>query len=70
MPGATKTEIIKLDPGNENTKFTRIKELEKAGIIKIDDVKRQHNAMKLYLTDKGQVLANHLEKMINAYNEE
>ena len=70
MPGATKTEIIKLDPGNDNTKFTRIKELEEAGIIRIDDVKRQHNAMKLYLTNKGQVLANHLEKMIDAYNEQ
>ena len=70
MPGSTKSEIIKLDPRNERTKFLRIKELIDAGIIKVDDVQRQHNAMKLYLTEKGQVMANYLEKMINAYNEE
>ncbi len=70
MPGSTKTEIISMDPGNERTKFMRIKELIEAGIIKVDDVKRQHNAMKLYLTDKGQVIANHLEKIVKAYSEE
>ena len=62
-PGSTKTEILRLDEGNERTKFLRINELIEEGIIIIGEESRQHNAMRLYLTPKGQEIANHLEKI-------
>lgn len=67
MPGSTKSDIIKMEEGNERTKFLRIGELIDAGIIMVDDTKRQHNAIKLYLTPLGQEVANHLEKAVEAF---
>jgi len=62
-PGSMKTEIIKLKEGNERTKFERINDMIEEGIIVIGDEYRQHNAMRLYLTPKGQEIAGHLEKI-------
>lgn len=62
-PGSTKTEILRLDKGNERTKFLRINDLIMEGIIVVDDERRKSNAMRLYLTPKGQEIANHLEKI-------
>ena len=67
MPGSTKSDIIKKDEGNERTKFLRISELIDEGIIMVDDTKRQHNAIKLYLTPLGQEVANHLEKAVEVF---
>lgn len=69
MPGATKSEVIKKDEGNERTKFLRINELIEAGIIMVDDTKRQHNSIKLYLTPKGQEVAKYLEKAVEAFEQ-
>lgn len=69
MPGSTKSDIIKKDEGNERTKFLRISELIDEGIIMVDDTKRQHNSIKLYLTPKGQEVAKHLEKAVEAFGQ-
>ena len=68
MPGATKSDVIKREEGNERTKFLRITELIEAGLITVDDAKRKHNTIKLYLTPKGQEVANHLERAVEAFN--
>lgn len=68
MPGATKSDVIKREEGNERTKFLRISELIEAGLITVDDAKRKHNTIKLYLTPKGQEVANHLERAVEAFN--
>ena len=62
-PGSTKTEILRLDAGNERTKFLRINELIEEEMIVIGEENKQHNAMRLYLTPKGQEIANHLERI-------
>ncbi len=62
-PGSTKTEILRLDPGNERTKFLRINDLIEAGIVMVSEERKQHNAMRLYLTPKGQEVANYLDKI-------
>ncbi|MCL2032936.1 MAG: hypothetical protein FWG96_06705 [Methanomassiliicoccaceae archaeon] len=55
-PGSKKTEITKLEGGNERTKFLRINDV-------IGEENKQHNAMRLYLTPRGQEVASHLEKI-------
>ncbi len=40
------------------------------GIIMTDGVKREYNVMKLYLTPKGQEIANHLQKIADLDNEQ
>jgi len=62
-PGSTKTEILRLDKGNEKTKFFRINELIAEGIIVVNDERKKYNEMRLYLTPKGQEIAIHLEKI-------
>ena len=47
----------------------RISELIDEGIIMVDDTKRQHNSIKLYLTPKGQEVAKHLEKAVEAFGQ-
>jgi DNA-binding MarR family transcriptional regulator len=68
-PGITKIELMRLEPGNEHTKFMRTQELEKEGLIKYvtedDDRKQkgQWNCIHMYLTDKGQKVAAYLDKI-------
>lgn len=62
-PGMTKTEVLRLDNGNERTKFLRINELIEEGIISVKNEREQHNAMRLYLTPKGQEISVSIEKI-------
>ena len=45
------------------TKYIRIHELHRAGIIKFDTEPRKHNTTLMYLTDEGQVIASLLMKI-------
>ncbi len=69
MQGSIKSDIIKKDEGNERTKFLRINELIDEGIITVDDTKRRHNSIKLYLTHKGQKVAKHFKKAVEAFRQ-
>ncbi len=67
--GIDKSDIIKKDEGNERTKLLRINELTDEGMIMVDDIKRQQNSIKLYSTSKGQEVAKHLEKVVEAFRQ-
>ena len=69
-PGATKTDILNLTPDNERSKFLRIGDLVKYGLVQMDNRARQHNSIKLYLTPLGQVIYGHIGKIIEAYDSE
>lgn len=60
-PMSTKTEIMRLHPNNERTKFVRMQELIEAGYIeyKADD----KGIDKLVLTKEGQEAANRIKKL-------
>ena len=68
-PGITKIELMRLEEGNEHTKFIRTQELEKIGLIKYisEEADRRKkgswNCLHMYLTDKGQKVAAYLEKI-------
>lgn len=68
-PGITKIELMRLEEGNEHTKFMRTQELEKEGLIKYVSEeadrkqKGQWNSLHMYLTEKGQRVAAYLEKI-------
>lgn len=67
-PGASKSQVIGV--GNERTKYLRIEDMIENGIIMTDGVKREFNVMKLYLTPKGQEIANHLQKIADLDKEQ
>lgn len=71
QPGLTKTELMATEDakGNDRTRFLRISELIDAGIFTVDMDNRQHNTMHIYLTNKGQVIASYLEKIIDTVYE-
>lgn len=68
-PGITKIELVRLEAGNEHTKFMRTQELKNEGLIKCiseeaDRKQRgQWNSQHMYLTEKGQRVAAYLEKI-------
>lgn len=74
-PGITKIEFMRLEPGNEHTKFMRTQELERKGLIKYvsEEEDRRHkgqwNTIHMYLTDKGQRVAAYLEKISKELSE-
>lgn len=62
-PGLTKTELMRLDEGNERTKFVRIQELIEAELIKYEMGETKWNSMMLYLTPKGQIVASKMQEI-------
>lgn len=63
-PGMTKSQAIKLEEGNERTKFLRIQELIQAGLVSCDDTVRDHNSITLRLTPKGRIVADRLREAL------
>ena len=74
-PGITKIDLMRLEPGNEHTKFMRTQELYDLGLINYvqetdDREKRGYwNCLHMYLTDKGQRVAAYLEKIAKEFND-
>lgn len=62
-PGASKTEIMRLDSTNEKTKYVRINHLIKIGLIKVETGGNQWNTSRLYLTSAGQEVASYVESI-------
>ena len=60
-PMSTKTEIMRLDPGNEKTKFIRIQELMDAGLIEYRTT--ETGATKICLSTAGESLAKKIKKI-------
>ena len=59
-PNSTKTDIMKLERGDEKTKFLRINELIAEGIVGTIFVEG-YSTKRLFLTDKGKAIAGHIE---------
>ena len=66
-PGATKTDILNIEPGNERSKFLRIGDLIEHGLVTMDDENRKHNTIKLYLSPMGQEIVKHIRTMLDIY---
>lgn len=62
-PGLTKTQLMRLDEGNERTKFVRMNELIECGLISSRQGDGQWNSTKLYLTEEGQEVAECIDKI-------
>ena len=62
-PGASKTEIMRLDSTNETTRYARINHLIKIGLIEVQTGGNQWNTSRLYLTPAGQEVASHVESI-------
>ena len=60
-PMSTQTEIMRLDPGNEKTKFVRIQELMDAGLIGYRTT--ETGATKICLSVAGESLAKKIKKI-------
>lgn len=60
-PMSTKTEIMRLDPGNEKTKFMRIQELIEMGLIEYRQAPT--GVQRMVLTPEGQDIANKIKKV-------
>ena len=60
-PMSTKTEIMRLDPGNEKTKFIRIQELMDAGLIEYRTT--DTCTTKICLSAAGESLAKKIKKI-------
>ena len=60
-PMSTKTEIMRLEPGNEKTKFLRLNELIDLGLIEF----RQppSGVPRMVLTSEGQDVVNKIKKV-------
>lgn len=62
-PGLTKTQLMRLDEGNERTKFVRMNELIECGLISSRQGDGQWNSTKLYLTEDGQEIAECIDRI-------
>lgn len=60
-PMSTKTEIMRLEPGNEKTKFMRIQELMDVGLIEYRDTAT--GATKINLTAEGESMVSKIKKI-------
>lgn len=69
-PGATKTEILEIEPGNERSKFLRIGDLVENKLVTTDTRARKHNTIRLYLSPLGQEIVTHLKQIIEIYDAE
>ena len=61
-PMSTKTDIMRLDPGFEKTKYLRIQELTDAGFIEYRKDPEINNWAKMVLTPSGEDLADKIKK--------
>ena len=59
-PNSTKTDIMRLENGDEKTKFQRINELIVLGYIDTIFVEG-YSTKRLILTDKGKALVKHID---------
>lgn len=62
MPRCTKTDIMRLDPGNEKTKFKRINDLIAEGFIECV-YSPPHRSKRLNLTKEGKELVMRIKKI-------
>lgn len=62
-PGIGKTKLVRLEEGNEKTKFTRINELIEAGYLKATECPASRLVM-LDLTDLGQTTIAPIKKLM------
>lgn len=61
-PSSTKTDIMRLDQGNEKTKFQRINELISDGFV--EQVQAEgYSTKRLALTDKGKAVLGHIRSI-------
>ena len=61
-PGSTKTDIMRLENGNEKTKFQRINEMIQAGYVELAQVEG-YSTKRLVLTSDGEDLVKKLKKI-------
>lgn len=61
-PKSTKTDIMRLESGNEKTKFIRIQELIDFGLIEYSEIEA-HNTMRLSLTPAGKDIVQKIKKL-------
>ena len=61
-PGCTKTDIMRLENGNEKTKFQRINEMIQAGYVDLAQVEG-YSTKRLVLTKEGDDLVKKLKKV-------
>lgn len=61
-PMCTKTDIMRLESGNEKTKFMRIQELMEFGFISYA-ADNDHKSLRMVLTPQGQDAANKINKL-------
>ena len=61
-PSSTKTDIMRLEPGNEKTKFQRINEMVQAGYVAMAQVDG-YSTKRLVLTPDGEDLVKRLKKI-------
>ena len=66
QPGQTKTYYATLDPKNVMTKNDRMKELEQAGLIRVDQTDRINNKKLVYPTDRGMKVGKILVELHDA----
>lgn len=63
-PGLNKTQITRVEPGNESVRFKRINELIEEGLIEIElEDAIYTKAMKLSLTPIGEKVASLIQEM-------
>jgi predicted transcriptional regulator len=62
MPMCTKTDIMRLDPGNEKTKFKRINDLIAEGFIECV-YSSEYKSKRLNLTAEGKELVIRIKKV-------
>lgn len=62
MPMCTKTDIMRLESGNEKTKFNRINELIAEGFIECTS-SPPHRSKRLNLTEEGKRLVIRIKKI-------
>lgn len=61
-PNMTKTDIVRVDKGGEKTKYAMINKLIDAGLVSTySDESMRWNTEYLILTDKGKIVAEHIE---------
>lgn len=60
-PMSTKTEIMRMEPGNEKTKFLRLQELIKVGLIEYRQA--PSGVQKMVLTPEGQDIVNKIKRI-------
>lgn len=61
-PMSTKTEIMRLGPGNEKTKFQRINELIDIGLIEYREAEG-YSTKRLVLSEEGRKMATKIKKI-------